>query len=568
MSEAASETTVLPVERRLADYVVNKDDRGRSRAWMVGWLAVAPVLRSPLCSNGLRVAILRLFGAEIGDDCDIDRTFRVHYPWKLRVGAGSRIRRNVWAIDPEPITIGADCRIARDVVLCSGGHDFRAPAFDRTSAPLSLGQGCDVGAGATILKGVDIPERSQVPVGAVVTAPTKKAPMGEPIDESLRILQVVTLLAPDGAYGGPSTVAMNQAAELAARGHRVTLAAAVPDGYEPVAPTGVELRTFRVRSVGPSGSLARIAAPGMLRWLRRTADDFDVAHVHLGRDFVSAPAARLLQRRGVPLHVQTHGMLNPRSALPQQLVDRALVLPVLDDAATVFHLDRIELAKLERVGGGRRCYRELTNGVATDPTGGGEVTDSVPEILFLARLHERKRPAVFAEAARRIAQSGRTARFTVVGPDEGEAELVDRIFAEAPTECRDSLRREPAVSPELVLDRMRAAAVYVLPSVHEPLGMTVLEAMSVGLPVVVTRTCGLAPVIDGADAGIVVGDSVTELSDAIAALIDDPAAARAKGRRGRRVVDEKFGIGAVADSLEARYRNSRLPVDPRQETLR
>ncbi len=43
------------------------------------------------------------------------------------------------------------------------------------------------------------------------------------------------------------------------------------------------------------------------------------------------------------------------------------------------------------------------------------MTDSVPEILFLARLHERKRPAVFAEAARRIAQSGRTARFTVVG---------------------------------------------------------------------------------------------------------------------------------------------------------
>ena len=556
-----------PVERRLADYVVNKEDRGRSRGWFVGWLAVAPFARSPLCSNAARVALLRRFGADIGSDCVIDRSFRVHYPWKLSIGSGTRIRRNVWAINPEPVGIGADCRIARDVVLCSGGHDFRAPAFDRTSEALSLGRGCSVGAGATILKGVEIPARTQLPAGAVVTAPTGKVPAPYSNVEPLRILQVVTLLAPDGAYGGPATVALNQAAELAARGHRVTLAAAVPAGYRPVMPTGVQLRMFGARTLGPGLSMTRLFAPGMLRWLRRSTTDFDVAHIHLGRDFVSAPAARLLQRAGLPLHVQTHGMLNPRAAVPQRAVDAALVLPVLEDAESVFHLDQAELAKLRRVAGEGPHYRELTNGIA-DAVGLAPSADAAPEVLFLARLHERKRPAVFAEAAVRVARSGRQARFTVIGPDEGEAVRVDEIFAAAPEKARAALRREPAIGPEAVLDRMRQATVYVLPSVHEPLGMSVLEAMSIGLPVVVTQTCGLAPTVAAANAGLVIGESVDDLVQAIESLLDDPEGAREMGLRGRAAAAEKYGIGAVADRLEAYYRNLPQRSEPAKELTR
>ena len=43
---------------------------------------------------------------------------------------------------------------------------------------------------------------------------------------------------------------------------------------------------------------------------------------------------------------------------------------------------------------------------------------------------------------------------------------------------------------------MAAASVYVLPSVREPYPMSVLEAMSVGLPVVVSADCGLAPLVE------------------------------------------------------------------------
>jgi hypothetical protein len=42
----------------------------------------------------------------------------------------------------------------------------------------------------------------------------------------MRVLQVVALISPDGSYGGPARVALNQSAELVKRGHEVTLAAA------------------------------------------------------------------------------------------------------------------------------------------------------------------------------------------------------------------------------------------------------------------------------------------------------------------------------------------------------
>ena len=159
----------LDDDRRLADYVVDKRDRGRNRVWMVLWIAAAAVLRSGVGGSAARRAVLRAFGAAIAEDARIHRSFRVHFPWKLTVGARSAIGRDVWVIDPEPVTIGSDCTIGDEVVICSGGHDHRSPTFDRTSEPVWIGSACSIGDGAILLKGVRLGDGVQVPAGAVIT---------------------------------------------------------------------------------------------------------------------------------------------------------------------------------------------------------------------------------------------------------------------------------------------------------------------------------------------------------------------------------------------------------------
>lgn len=156
--------------RRLADYVVDKADRGRHRGWLLAWLLVAPLLRSPACPHRVRASVLRAFGATVGERCRIHRSFRVHFPWKLSVGAGTRLAAGVWVIDPEPVVIGENCQIDDDVVLCAGGHDHTSPTFTRTSRGLHVGRECLLGAGTTVLKGTRIADGTVIPPGSVVVA--------------------------------------------------------------------------------------------------------------------------------------------------------------------------------------------------------------------------------------------------------------------------------------------------------------------------------------------------------------------------------------------------------------
>jgi glycosyltransferase involved in cell wall biosynthesis len=62
---------------------------------------------------------------------------------------------------------------------------------------------------------------------------------------------------------------------------------------------------------------------------------------------------------------------------------------------------------------------------------------------------------------------------------------------------------------------MAAASVFVLPSVRETYPMSVLEAMSVGLPVVVTDDCGLAPLVDRTQCGVVTDPGARALAAAV-----------------------------------------------------
>ena len=76
---------------------------------------------------------------------------------------------------------------------------------------------------------------------------------------------------------------------------------------------------------------------------------------------------------------------------------------------------------------------------------------------------------------------------------------------------------------------MSQAGVYVLPSIDEPYGMSVLEAMSVGLPVVITESCGLASLVRTTGSGVVTDPSLEGLVEGVRAIISDPAAARRMG---------------------------------------
>ena len=373
----------------------------------------------------------------------------------------------------------------------------------------------------------------------------------------MRILHVVTLVTPDGAYGGPTRVAVNQCSALRQQGHDAVIAAGVSGFDEPPAAVGgVPAHLFPARRVIPGFGYAPTRAPALGRWINEHAPKFDIAHVHLARDLVTFPAAARLRRLRIPFVVQTHGMIAPGTHPLAPPIDRLWTVKLLRSAAIVLNLNPAERRDLCAVGGSGLPLRQLPNGVPTSAAvADGQRSEALAEVLFFARLHERKRPEVFAEAALSLLRSGIRARFAIVGPPEGAEVSVDAIISQARTEGFGEafIRREPAVPPDLAGERMASASVYVLPAVREPFGMTVIEALMLGIPVIICADGGLAEFVQTHACGLVVDGSLQSFAQAISDLLSDPPRARGMGQRGRSAVQSSFSIASVGRELEQIY---------------
>lgn len=373
----------------------------------------------------------------------------------------------------------------------------------------------------------------------------------------MKILQLVTLVSGVGAFGGPARVAINQCEALRARGHDTVLVAGAHELPLAVTSMGAApVRLFPTHQIAKSKPMAYLWSPPMLRWLWRHIDEFDVVHIHLARDGISLPAAVLARRRQRPYVVQTHGMISPRAGRVQRAVDRLATLRVLRDASAVFALNDDEANLMAPLTTPSRVEL-LRNGIAVDEDA---VESSVqverPDFLFLARLHPRKRALLFVEAAAKLVQSGVSASFTLIGPDEGDGARVLNALAEMQAlDPRGAVQWCGPITPDETGPRLARAYAYVLPSVDEPYPMSVIEALAQGRPVIVTRSNGLAQVVSDYGCGIVVpNDSVDELAAAMKRLYDDPAGAASIGRRALDAVRAEFSITAVAETLEHHYR--------------
>jgi len=170
------------MRRDLAGFSGRGYDPGRNTLWRIAWmLASGVVVTRWWCPNALRIALLRAFGAEIGEGVVFRHRVTVHLPWKLSVGDHSWIGDSTWILNLEPVRIGSDVCVSQGVLLCTGSHLRDSPTFEFDNAPIEVLDGAWVATRATVLRGVTVGAdsvvgatalvTSDVPDGAVVLAP-------------------------------------------------------------------------------------------------------------------------------------------------------------------------------------------------------------------------------------------------------------------------------------------------------------------------------------------------------------------------------------------------------------
>lgn len=118
---------------------------------------------------GLKVGLLRLFGARIGRGVNIKPAVNIKYPWLLRIGDYTWIGEEVWIDNLAMVDIGSNCCVSQGAMLLCGNHDYKKTTFDLITGPITICDGAWVGARSLVCPGVTLRRGSILAAGSVAT---------------------------------------------------------------------------------------------------------------------------------------------------------------------------------------------------------------------------------------------------------------------------------------------------------------------------------------------------------------------------------------------------------------
>lgn len=119
--------------------------------------------------SGLKVFLLRLFGAKVGVGVTIKQSVNIKYPWKLTIGDHVWIGEKVWIDNLAEVLIEDHVCISQGAMLLCGNHNYKKTTFDLIVEPIVLQEGSWVGAKSVVCPGVIVASHAILSVGSIAT---------------------------------------------------------------------------------------------------------------------------------------------------------------------------------------------------------------------------------------------------------------------------------------------------------------------------------------------------------------------------------------------------------------
>jgi len=237
---------------------------------------------------------------------------------------------------------------------------------------------------------------------------------------------------------------------------------------------------------------------------------------------------------------------------------------VLDDAAAILCVGEEEQRQMRQRFPGKKVLH-LPNGVDPDrfAAGDGEgfrrrhqIPPAAHVVLTVGRIDPQKNQLFAVKAVPDLIRIHPRVHMVMVGPVTNEPyrkNLSVQIETSGLQDRFTIIEGLDAGSQDLV-DAYHAADLFLLPSVHEPFGIVILEAWAAGLPVIATRVGGIPSFVsDGRDALLVEVNDASGLSKAVRLLKERPEKSRELSAAGRLKARSQYSWDAVARSLERIY---------------
>lgn len=374
------------------------------------------------------------------------------------------------------------------------------------------------------------------------------------------VLHVIPAVA--ARYGGPSVAVVGMCRALVQMGVEAAIATTDADGPGrlPVdletwtGHEGVETIFFQRRL-----SEAFKWSPGLSTWLRTHVSHFDAVHIHAVFSHSSIAAGQACRRAGVPYVVRPLGTLDPWSVRRKYWQKRTVLALGAADllaGAAAIHYTTAEEQRLAEsrfpsvppgvvvpVGIDDTCFD-----VAASASGSRE-----PYVLALSRLDAKKRIEWVIQAWHRLGDAAGIGPWRLIIAGDGDPAYVARLRSLAARgPAADRITFAGWVSGDRKRALLRGAALFVLPSHQENLGLGLVEAMACGVPAIVTSGVNLGREIEIAEAGWRVPDDADAFTDALRAAMDKDEERAARGGKARAFA-ERFRWPAISAQLADLY---------------
>jgi glycosyltransferase involved in cell wall biosynthesis len=265
------------------------------------------------------------------------------------------------------------------------------------------------------------------------------------------------------------------------------------------------------------------------KWYNKNARNYDAIILNGLWNYTSYGSWRALRKLGVPYFVCPHGMLDPwlakvhpTSHFVKKIFWRLFEHNVVRDARGIFYACEEEKQLAQSFVARSNRYEFIVGYGAQDILGdGGEQKTAFllkfPKlrerklILFLGRIHPKKGLDLLIKAFARRAPDLQEFDLLIAGPDQvGLVVQLMKIATQLGIEKR--IHWAGMLTGDEKWGAFRAASFFVLPSHQENFGIAVVEAMALGVPVLITKNVNIWQEVQRSKCGCVVADNVDDIS--------------------------------------------------------
>ena len=293
-------------------------------------------------------------------------------------------------------------------------------------------------------------------------------------------------------------------------------------------------------------------ADGMDAVMRKVGS-VDLIHAH---DWLTYPAALQITRlRGCPMIVHVHSTEHERAGDRANPTIKDIERRGLSEADRVFAVSfRTRQILVEKYAVAPEKVEVIHNAADHQPWRSVGETQSTGVVSFIGRVAWQKGPSHFIEAAHKLSHRFPDLRFVMAGEGDRLAMMKAQAMARGIADRVDFPGFLDTVGVQELLMR---TAVYVMPSLSEPFGIGALEAVHCGVPVVLSKACGVSELVKHVTQ-VATGDS-TALAEAVAQLLTCPGEAKRQAALAQKDVRGWSWLKAAEEVL-ATYRSVLEPL--------